>query len=42
MFVKEIKADTNEIVLCENDALFTKEVIVENVNYMAVESINEP
>lgn len=42
MFVKAINSDTNEIVLCENAELFTREVIVENVNFMAVESIESP
>lgn len=35
LFVKELKMDTNEIVLCKNENLFEKVCYVSNVNYMA-------
>ncbi len=35
LFVKEIRPQTNEVVLCRSTALFSTECIVEEVNYMA-------
>ncbi len=35
LFVKELKMDTNEVVICQNQDLFTDTCYVENVNYMA-------
>lgn len=35
LFVKELKMDTNEVVLCQNDRLFEKVCIVSNINYMS-------
>lgn len=34
-FVKELKMDTNEVVLCKNEDLFSKTCIISGVNYMA-------
>ncbi|MCR4648196.1 MAG: tRNA 2-thiouridine(34) synthase MnmA [Lachnospiraceae bacterium] len=41
MFVKEIRAESNEVVLSEEDALFTKEVFVKDLNFMSIEGIRE-
>lgn len=38
-YVKELKMDTNEVVLCQNEALFEKTLLISNVNYMAKDSI---
>lgn len=39
MYVCDIKADTNEIVIGENEQLFKKDVLIKDFNYMAVEDI---
>lgn len=39
LFVKELRVDTNEVVICQNEQLFTSTCYVENVNYMAEASI---
>lgn len=39
LFVKELRMDTNEVVICKNDALFSDTCFVSHVNYMAEESI---
>ncbi len=36
VFVTEIRKDTNEVVIGENDDLFTSEVVVTDFNFMAV------
>lgn len=41
LFVKELKTDTNEVVICKNEELFSKTCIVSGVNYMAEGSIEE-
>ena len=35
LFVKELRVETNEVVVCQNENLFEKTCIVSNVNYMA-------
>ncbi|MCM1283270.1 MAG: tRNA 2-thiouridine(34) synthase MnmA [Muribaculaceae bacterium] len=42
LFVKELKPETNEVVLCRSEGLFARECMVEDVNYMAVEKLEEP
>lgn len=42
IFVTEIRADTNEVVLGANGELFTGEAFCNQVNFMAVEDISEP
>jgi tRNA-specific 2-thiouridylase len=42
LFVKELRTDTNEVVLCRSESLFTDTCYVSNVNYMAVEALSEP
>ncbi len=42
LYVKEINADTNEIVLCESESLFTTICFISDVNYMSVDSITKP
>ena len=41
MFVKEINTKTNEVVLCEDEALYTKEVYCNDLNFQAIEGIKE-
>lgn len=35
LFVKELRTETNEVVICKNEDLFSKVCHVENVNYMS-------
>lgn len=39
MYVYSIDAEKNEVVLCENDALFQKTVYADNLNFMGIENI---
>ena len=39
VFVKEIKADTNEVVLSLEDALFKTEVICNRLNFLGIEDV---
>ena len=39
MYVSEIRADKNEVVLTENDGLFKHNVLIKNFNFMSVEDI---
>ena len=41
MFVKEIKADTNEVVLSKEEALFTREVYCNTLNFLSIEGIKK-
>jgi len=41
MFVKKIIAERNEIMLCDEDELFEKEVFAESLTFMAIETLNE-
>lgn len=40
MYVCEINANKNQIVVCDNESLFKKIVVAHNVNMMAKESIS--
>ena len=42
IFVKELRPENNEVVLCKSESLFRRECAVANVNYMAEESLAEP
>ena len=42
VFVTKIRPDTNEVVIGENEDIFTSEVLCDRVNYMAVEDLTEP
>lgn len=42
VFVTEIRPDTNEVVIGENEDTFTQTVLCDRVNYMAVEDLKEP
>lgn len=42
VFVTEIRPQTNEVVIGENEEVFTRKLICQDVNYMAVEQLNEP
>ncbi|MDR3072217.1 MAG: tRNA 2-thiouridine(34) synthase MnmA [Clostridiales Family XIII bacterium] len=42
MYVKDIRKDTNEVILAENFALFQTEVFAEHINLISVESLAEP
>lgn len=39
MYVSEIKADTNEVVLTGNEGLFKNKVLIKDFNFMSVEDI---
>lgn len=42
VFVTEIRPETDEVVIGENEDVFTTELYCKNVNYMAVEEFSEP
>lgn len=42
VFVTEIRPETNEVVIGENEDTFTNTVLCDNVNYMAMEDLPEP
>lgn len=42
VFVTEIRPETNEVVIGKNEEIFTKEVLCDRVNYMAMEELTEP
>lgn len=42
LFVKELRPETNEVVLCRSEALFARECLVADVNCMAVEALDKP
>jgi tRNA-specific 2-thiouridylase len=42
VFVTEIRPDTNEVVIGENEDVFTSTVLCNNVNYMSVADLNSP
>ena len=41
VFVTEIRPETNEVVIGDNETLFTRELYAENVNFMAVPDLKE-
>ena len=41
MFVKEIRPETNEVVLSEDEALYNNEVFVNDLNLLSIEDIKE-
>lgn len=42
IFVTQIRPETNEVVIGENEDVFTDTVVCEQVNYMSVPELNEP
>ena len=42
MFVKEIRPETNEVVLASNEELFSKVLYADRLNFMSIETITEP
>lgn len=42
MFVKEIRPETNEVVVCEAGDLFTTHLVADKVNFMGVEKFDKP
>ena len=42
VFVTQIRPETNEVVIGENEEVFTTELLCKDVNYMAVEALKEP
>lgn len=40
VFVTDIRPDTNEVVIGENEDIFTTEVVCNNVNFMSIEGLN--
>jgi tRNA-specific 2-thiouridylase len=41
IFVTDIRPETNEVVIGENEDVFTDKVLCENINYMAVEKLED-
>ena len=42
LFVKELKPETNEVVLCRSESLFRRDCRVADMNYMAEEKLTGP
>lgn len=42
IFVKELRPQTNEVVLCKSESLFSRDCHVDNINYMAEEKLTGP
>ena len=42
IFVRELRPETNEVVLCKSESLFSHDCHVDNINYMAEEKLTEP
>ncbi|MBQ9142323.1 MAG: tRNA 2-thiouridine(34) synthase MnmA, partial [Lachnospiraceae bacterium] len=42
VFVTEIRPETNEVVIGKNEDIFVSEVLCDRVNYMAMETLDEP
>ncbi|MBR1931211.1 MAG: tRNA 2-thiouridine(34) synthase MnmA [Lachnospiraceae bacterium] len=42
IFVTEIRPDTNEVVIGENEDVFTSTVLCDRVNYMAISDLTKP
>ena len=42
MYVKEKNLEENKVVLCKNEALFTRELIAKDINLITVSEIREP
>ena len=40
LFVKELRPETNEVVICQSENLFTHECYVKNMNYMGIEGLD--
>ncbi len=41
LFVKELRPDTNEVVICQSEELFEKDCYVKDMNYMGLEGLAE-
>ena len=41
VFVKEIRPKTNEVVICEDAALFSREVLCKDLNFMSIDGLKE-
>lgn len=41
LFVKEIRPETNEVVICKSENLFTDSCIVRDMNYMSISGLEE-
>ena len=39
LFVKELRPETNEVVICQSENLFTDECYVKNMNYMGISGL---
>ena len=42
IFVKELRPQTHEVVLCKSESLFSRDCHVDNINYMAEEKLTGP
>ena len=40
LFVKELRPETNEVVICQSENLFTHECYVKNMNYMGISGLD--
>ncbi len=41
MYVSEIKANTNEVVLTSNEGLFKNKVLIKDFNFMGIENLEK-
>lgn len=42
MFVCEVNAESNEVVLCKSEELFSKELVADNINLISCDKIEKP
>lgn len=42
MYVKEKNLDTNEVILCDNNELFSKELYATDINLITCDKIDKP
>ena len=42
VFVKEIRPETNEVVIGENEELFVSRLLCRDLNFMSIESLDQP
>ena len=42
LYVKEIHTDTNQVILCKNEELFSDSLTADDVNLISVENLKEP
>ncbi|MBR7085364.1 MAG: tRNA 2-thiouridine(34) synthase MnmA, partial [Oscillospiraceae bacterium] len=42
LYVKEIRTDTNQVILCKNEELFSDSLTADDVNLISAENLKEP